>query len=224
MIIDIILIAVILLFAAIGVKRGIAKTLLNLAGLIVTAFLAYYISSFLSQLIYDLFIKQTVITNIQQIIQQNGIDYAVSNSLEAVPEWITGIISFFLGIFGISLNALENQIAIPDNLSASAAQTIESAVRPVVTSLFAIIIIAVLFIIIFIFVKKLIKLVSRVFNIPVIKQINQLFGGILGIAEGFLIVWIAVNIFSMAMQFSNSDLASNELFSGAVFRFFCMGV
>lgn len=224
MITDIIIVAVIVLFALIGVKRGIAKTILNLAGLVLTAISAYYLSSFLSQFIYDSFLKQTVITNIQQIIEQNGIDYALNNCLEAVPQWINGILSFFAGIFGVSLDEFESQLIIPSDISSSTSQVVESAVAPVVTSVLSIIFVIVLFVIIFIIVKKLIRLASGVFNIPVIKQINQLLGGIFGLAEGLLVVFIAVNIFDIVTGYTNPALLSNELFSGAIFKFFSMSI
>lgn len=224
MIVDIIIIAIIVLFVIIGVKRGLAKTILNLAGLVLTAVSAYYISSFLSQLFYDMFIKQTVITNTQQIIEQNGIDYAVSNCLEAVPQWINGIISFIVGAFGISLNEFQNQITVPANISSSASQVIESVLAPVVTSVLSIILVIILFIIILIIVKKLVKLVLRIFNIPVIKQINQFLGGIVGLAEGLLIVFIAVNVISMVAGFSNPDLLSNGMFNGGIFKFFAINI
>lgn len=224
MIVDIIIIAIVVLFVIIGVKRGLAKTILNLAGLVLTAVSAYYISSFLSQLFYDMFIKQTVITNTQQIIEQNGIDYAVSNCLEAVPQWVNGIISFIVGAFGISLNEFQNQITVPANISSSASQVIESVLAPVVTSVLSIILVIILFIIILIIVKKLVKLVLRIFNIPVIKQINQFLGGIVGLAEGLLIVFIAVNIISMVAGFSNPDLLSNGMFNGGIFKFFAINI
>lgn len=224
MITDIIIVAVIVLFTVIGVKRGLAKTLLNLAGLLITAISAYYLSSFLSQLIYDSFIKQTVINNIQQMIEQNGIDYAFSNCLEAVPQWINGILSFIMGIFGVSLSEYQSQLALSSNFSTSASQAVENILAPVVTSVFGMFILIVLFIIILFVVKKLVKLISRVFNIPVIKQINQLLGGIIGLAEGLLIIFIAVNIFDIVAIFSNPALLNNELFSGAVFKFFSMTV
>lgn len=224
MITDIIIVAVIVLFAAIGVKRGLAKTILNIAGLVLAAISAYYLSSFLSQLIYDAFLKQTVINNIQQIIEQNGIDYALSNCLEALPQWINGILSFIIGIFGMSLNEYQNQLVLSSDFSSSTSQAVENVLAPVVSSVFGMILLVILFILIFIIVKKLIKLISRVFNIPVVKQINQLLGGIFGLAEGLLIVFIAVNIFVIVTEFSNPALLNNELFSGAVFRFFSMSI
>lgn len=222
MIIDIIIIAVIVLFTAIGVKRGLAKTLLNLAGLVVTAISAYYLSSFLSQLIYDSFLKQTVINNIQQIIEQNGIDYALSNCLEAVPQWINGILSFIIGIFGMSLSEYQNLLVPSSSFSTSTSQAVETVVGPVVTSVFGMILLFVFFIIILIIVKKLVKLISKVFNIPVVKQINQLLGGVFGLAEGLVIVFIAVNIFDIVTFFTNPALLNNELFDSAIFKFFSM--
>lgn len=224
MIIDIIIIAVIVLFAAIGVKRGLAKTILNIAGIILSAVAAYHLASFLSLVIYDSMLKQTVQSNIQQLITQNGADYAFSNCLEAVPNWINGIISFIVGLFGVTMSDYQKQISFPQNLSATAAQSIEGAVSPIVTSILSILLVIVLFIIIFVLVKCLIRVVAGVFNIPIVKQINQLLGGIFGIAEGFLIVWLGVNIFSLVTGFSNPAFMNNEIFSGAVFKFFCMSV
>ena len=60
------------------------------------------------------------------------------------------------------------------------------------------------------------------FNIPVVKQINQLLGGVFGLAEGMVIVFIAVNIFDIVTIFTNPALLNNEIFNGAVFKFFSM--
>lgn len=224
MIIDILIVAVILLFAAIGVKRGIAKTLLNIAGIVVTAVCAYYLSDFLSQVIYDAFIKQTVISNVTQIIEENGLDYALSNSLLALPEWLSGFIIFVSSLFGINETKLQDSLVFSDEISSSSSNMIESAVAPLATSLLSFILIIVLFIIIFILVKKLIKLVAKAFSIPVIKQINQLLGGVFGIAEGLIIVWIAVNILSLAAVLSEQNTIESVLLQSTLFKFFSVAV
>lgn len=224
MIIDILIVAVILLFAAIGVKRGIAKTLLNIAGIVVTAVCAYCLSDFLSQVIYDAFIKQTVISNVAQIIEENGLDYALSNSLLALPEWLSGFIIFVSSLFGINETKLQDSLVFSDEISSSASNMIESAVAPLATSLLSFILIIVLFIIIFILVKKLIKLVAKAFSIPVIKQINQLLGGVFGIAEGLIIVWIAVNILSLAAVLSEQNTIESVLLQSTLFKFFSVAV
>lgn len=222
MVADIIILAIIILFAVVGVVRGFARTLANFVGIAVAAVVSYYISDFLSQFVYDTFIKETVITNLQQTIQQSGFDYAVANSFEAVPEWIMGIISTIVGLFGATAEDFQSSIAIPENLTTTAAQTIERTIEPVITTIFSSLLMFVLFIILLIIVKKLIKIIVKVFDMPVIKQINQLLGGLFGIAEGCVLVFVAVNIFFAVIQTAGSPMLENEMLSGTLFKFFCI--
>lgn len=222
MISDIIIIVLIVGFTIAGFKHGISKTLLNIAGLIVTVAAAYYLSDFFAGLIYDCFIEQTVITNLEQLISSNGIDYAVANCFEAVPQWISGILSAILFVFGTDLNSFEKKMAIPSNITSSAVNTVESSLESVITSVFKIILIIVFIIIVSIIVKKLIRLVSKVFNIPVIKQVNKLLGGILGVVEGIIFVWIAVNVFYFITSFTASDILYSNFVAGTLFKLFCV--
>lgn len=222
MVADIIIVAIIILFAVVGVVRGFARTLANFVGIAVAAVVSYYIADFLSQFVYDTFIKETVITNLQQTIQQSGLDYAVANSFEAVPEWIMGIISTIVGFFGATAEDFQSSIAIPENLTTTAAQTIERTIEPVITTIFSSLLMFVLFIILLIIVKKLIKIIVKVFDMPVIKQINQLLGGLFGIAEGCVLVFVAVNIFFAVIQTAGSPMLENEMLSGTLFKFFCI--
>lgn len=222
MIANILIIALVVLFTVIGEKRGFAKTLANFAGILITAVVSSYLADFLSQFIYDSFLKETVVSNLQQIIQQNGIDYAVSNCFDAVPTWIMGMISAVVGLFGTTTQELQGSLKISEGMSVAAAQSIEATIQPVVTSIFSSLLMIVLFLILIIIVKKLLKLVLKVFNIPVIKQINQLLGGLLGFAEGCVIVLIAVNIFYAVMIIADNSLINNEMVTGSLFNLFCL--
>lgn len=224
MIANIIIIATIVLFIIIGIKRGIAKTLLNLAGLIFTAITAYYLSSFLAQLIYDNFLKQTIISNLEQIIEQQGIEYAVLNCFDAVPIFITAILSLIFGLFGVSLEEFQKNMSFSKDVSLSLAENIEASLSSTVTTVLAIILIILLFIIILILVKKIIKLALKIFEIPVIKQINKLLGGLLGAVEGIVFLWFAINIFYAIMSFINPVMLDNSFISGDLFNFFCISL
>lgn len=222
MIADIIIIALIVIFAIIGFKRGIAKTLLNIAGLLVSAISAYYLSSIVAQFVYDTFLQQTVVTNIEQLIQDKGMEYAIANSFEAVPQWISGVISFIVGLFGITLNEFEQNMNVTQNITISVAHTIEGALSSVIVTAIGVIIAILLFIIIFIIVKKLIRLVLNVFRVPVIKQVNQLLGCLLGGVEGMIFVWFAVNLFYAIMLFTDPSAIQSGMVTGEVFKFFCV--
>lgn len=224
MVADIIIIAVFALLFFIDFKRGIAITILNVAGVALTGFLAYHISNFLASWVYTAFVQQTLTTNLQQMIDTQGINSAIANSFSALPNWVMGMLGFFLSIFGLDSSAYTNDFQVPNSAAAAVSTSVENLIQPVITGMFRLVIGAVLSIIIFIIIKILVKKLARVFKIPVVKQINKLLGGVLGLAEAAILVFFAVNIFSGVLEFSNPEMLNNPMISGAVFKFFSVAV
>lgn len=223
MIADIIIIVTIVLFILLGVRRGIAKTFFNIIGLVASVVSAYYLSQIFSQWIYDLCVKQTIITNLQSSINESGITSAFNNCLTALPDWVFAILSGFCSLFGLKTDVFVETFKLPENLSSVGATTIESMIEPVITTLFSIILVIILFFVILIILKKIIKLVLRLFNIPIIKQVNKILGGVLGTVEGIVFVWIAVNVFYIIMAFANPQILSDNLVRGTIFNLLCFG-
>jgi len=221
---DIIIIAVFALLFFIDFKRGIAITILNVAGLALTGFLAYHISNFLASWVYTAFVQQTLTTNLQQMIDTQGINSAIANSFSALPNWVMGMLGFFLSIFGLDSSVYTNDFQVSNSAAASVSTSVENLIQPVITGMFRLVIGAVLSIIIFIIIKILVKKLAIVFKIPVVKQINKLLGGVLGLAEAAILVFFAVNIFSGVLEFSNPEMLNNPMISGAVFKFFSVAV
>lgn len=224
MVADIIIIAVFALLFFIDFKRGIAITILNVAGVALTGFLAYHISNFLASWVYTAFVQQTLTTNLQQMIDTQGINSAIANSFSALPNWVMGMLGFFLSIFGLDLSVYTNDFQVPNSAAAAVSTSVENLIQPVITGMFRLVIGAVLSIIIFIIIKILVKKLAIVFKIPVVKQINKLLGGVLGLAEAAILVFFAVNIFSGVLEFSNPEMLNNPMISGAVFKFFSVAV
>ena len=224
MVADIIIIAVFALLFFIDFKRGIAITILNVAGVALTGFLAYHISNFLASWVYTAFVQQTLTTNLQQMIDTQGINSAIANSFSALPNWVMGMLGFFLSIFGLDSSVYTNDFQVPNSAAAAVSASVENLIRPVITGMFRLVIGVVISIIIFIIIKILVKKLARVFKIPVVKQINKLLGGVLGLAEAAILVFFAVNIFSGVLEFSNPEMLNNPMISGAVFKFFSVAV
>jgi uncharacterized membrane protein required for colicin V production len=221
---DIIIIAVFALLFFIDFKRGIAITILNVAGVALTGFLAYHISNFLASWVYTAFVQQTLTTNLQQMIDTQGINSAIANSFSALPNWVMGMLGFFLSIFGLDSSAYTNDFQVPNSAATAVSASVENLIQPVITGMFRLVIGVVISIIIFIIIKILVKKLARVFKIPVVKQINKLLGGVLGLAEAAILVFFAVNIFSGVLEFSNPEMLNNPMISGAVFKFFSVAV
>lgn len=224
MVADIIIIAVFALLFIIDFKRGIAITILNVAGVALTGFLAYHISNFLASWVYTAFVQQTLTTNLQQMIDTQGINSAIANSFSALPNWVMGMLGFFLSIFGLDSSVYTNDFQVPNSAAAAVSTSVENLIQPVITGMFRLVIGVVISIIIFIIIKILVKKLARVFKIPVVKQINKLLGGVLGLAEAAILVFFAVNIFSGVLEFSNPEMLNNPVISGAVFKFFSVAV
>lgn len=224
MVADIIIIAVFALLFFIDFKRGIAITILNVAGVALTGFLAYHISNFLASWVYTAFVQQTLTTNLQQMIDTQGINSAIANSFSALPNWVMGMLGFFLSIFGLDSSVYTNDFQVSNSAAAAVATSVENLIQPVITGMFRLVIGVVISIIIFIIIKILVKKLARVFKIPVVKQINKLLGGVLGLAEAAILVFFAVNIFSGVLEFSNPEMLNNPMISGAVFKFFSVAV
>lgn len=224
MVADIIIIAVFALLFFIDFKRGIAITILNVAGVALTGFLAYYISNFLASWVYTAFVQQTLTTNLQQMIDTQGINSAIANSFSALPNWVMGMLGFFLSIFGLDSSVYTNDFQVPNSAAAAVSASVENLIQPVITGMFRLVIGVVISIIIFIIIKILVKKLARVFKIPVVKQINKLLGGVLGLAEAAILVFFAVNIFSGVLEFSNPEMLNNPMISGTVFKFFSVSV
>lgn len=174
MVADIIIIAVFALLFFIDFKRGIAITILNVAGVALTGFLAYHISNFLASWVYTAFVQQTLTTNLQQMIDTQGINSAIANSFSALPNWVMGMLGFFLSIFGLDSSVYTNDFQVPNSAAAAVSTSVENLIQPVITGMFRLVIGVVISIIIFIIIKILVKKLARVFKIPVVKQINKL--------------------------------------------------
>ena len=224
MVADIIIIAVFALLFFIDFKRGIAITILNVAGVALTGFLAYHISNFLASWVYTAFVQQTLTTNQQQMIDTQGINSAIANSFSALPNWVMGMLGFFLSIFGLDSSVYTNDFQVPNSAAAAVSTSVENLIQPVITGMFRLVIGVVISIIIFIIIKILVKKLARVFKIPVVKQINKLLGGVLGLAEAAILVFFAVNIYSGVLEFSNPEMLNSPMISGAVFKFFSVVV
>jgi uncharacterized membrane protein required for colicin V production len=221
---DIIIIAIFALLFMIDFKRGIAITILNIAGVALTGFLAYHISAFLASWVYTAFVQQTLITNLQQMIDTQGINAAIANSFSALPDWAMGMMGFFLSLFGTDASIYTNDFQIPNQTATTVSVSVEQLIQPIITGFFQMVIGAVISIVVFILIKLLVNKLAKVFKIPVVKQVNQLLGGVFGLAEAAILVFFVVNIYSGVLELSNPEMLNSPMISGAVFKFFSVAV
>ena len=222
MIIDIIIVAVILLFTLLGVWRGIARTLLNLVGMIVGMLLSRWLSNGLALWIYAAFIKPSVTASLEEQIMKNGFSEAVAKSLEAVPQWLDSIISSVFAPLGIRYEDLQNGMFIGRDQASSIAQAIEEPLSRIIIAVLSMVLMVVLFLVIMLIIKMIIRAILRAVHATGLSGINHFFGGILGFAEGFAFVFLAINIFYVIMTSASPSFKLDPQTYGVIFQTLCI--
>ena len=188
---------IILILMLIGAYRGIIRTLLNLIGLALDAFLSYHISGPLAQGMYDTFFKQTVITKIQEAVAQKGVSVAYESALSALPDWLSKMVGAANQLTGQGIDKLVNNYTLSDGQTLSIAQAIEAQLAPVIVAIMAVIIVFILFVLLMIIIKLIIRLILKALDGRVLRTFDRFFGGILGGVEGVLLVYFLCSVFNI---------------------------
>ena len=186
--IDIAVIALIAVFAFIGYRKGLVKTLLNFAGVFIALIAAFYIASPLSSFVFDTFFIDRIHNGVNKAIVNSAAD-TVTGAVAAVPDYIKK------GAKALDIN-VEKVISDSDpesgvSFAEDVAETITlKFARPIVTRLLAII----LFIILFVLLRVLIKVIANALNLvarlPGLNLANRTLGAVIGFAEGLLIAYV----------------------------------
>lgn len=191
LIIDLIIVAVILLFTFLGYKRGLIKVAIHLC----TFFIAIIVA----------FVLYKPISNV--IIENTNIDETIQTTITSkiLPE-------------GASETT---EVELPDNLPNMILKNSQNTIQSVANSFTTTLIESACFFLIFILVKIILKFVTIladwIAKLPILKQFNELGGTIYGILEGLLVVFTVFALISLAAPLIDSSVldAINSSFIGA---------
>ncbi len=218
MIFDILIILIILLFVLLGVWRGAARTLLNLAAVTVSAIIARFAASALAAAVYEHFIKKTVTDNITRLITESGEQYAAQHSMQALPGGVKSLIGVFSRMFGVAPDDLQGRLVSSTAQPEQVARAIEKPLGELTICILSVLIMLVLFIALSLVLKAVIRLTLGFFELPVVRGLNKLLGGVLGAVEGLVVVLVAVNLVYILVSCTNPAAAENNAVFGRLFE------
>lgn len=179
-IVDIIIIAIILLFTFLGYKRGLIKLAIKLCTFIIAIIIAF------------MFYKP--ISNV--IIQNTEIDDTIETAIteRILPE----------GISADEEVDLSNDL--PSIILKNSEKTVQSVATSISTTLIETICLLVIFIVVKIVLKFVTVLADLIAKLPILNQFNKLGGTLYGVLEGILIVFIGFAIISLIAPLLDSSL------------------
>jgi len=210
MILDVSLVLIVSVFLFIGYKKGIVKSVYGFLSLIVAGVGSYFSGKYLSQWVYGFFFEKSINESISNSVSASteNLTASVENVLSNLPEYVKNL----LGFFNVSEGDFFQQNTTAQLVESELQQSIKGAVVEVLGFIFII----VLFILILILMRLLSKPIVSIFEIPVIKQINGIFGMLFGLAEGLVICYIAVLVFRLIVPDAHSTLLNAEMFNNSV--------
>lgn len=184
-IVDLIIIAIILLFTFLGYKRGLVKLALGLC----TFFIAIIIA----------FIFYKPIAHL--VIENTNFDETIENAITSkiLPEGVSGDEEVDISNLSASL---------PSVILKNSSNTINSIAESVSRTLIESVCLLGIFIIVKIILKFVTILADLIAKLPILKQFNELGGTIYGILEGLLTVFTLLAIVSLVAPLLDS---SNEI-------------
>lgn len=226
-IIDIVVVALIAVFAFIGYKKGLVKTLLNFAGVFIALFAAFCISGPLSSFVFNTFVSDKIENGVNKAVV-NASAETVSDAVAAVPDYIENAAK----ALGINIEKVisDENIGEGSSFAQNVAETVTQKVaRPIITKLIAVIIFVVLFILFRILIKIIAKALNLVTKLPGINLANRTFGAVIGLAEGVLIAYICCFVIMQIAEIktggfigiTKAELDNTYVFSklGGLFQF-----
>ena len=218
--IDLIILAIILVCVLIYAKRGFVKSVFGVVGFVAAIVLAFMLSTPLSNFTYDKAIEPVVSTAIEKTLTEE-----VANSTQALSENVIEALPSF-----IKNNINEESFSKIDILNVDTAHSFsekicEDIVKPAAISVLKIIFSLVLFAILSIALKFLVKLINKVFSFSIIGKVNTTLGAALGVIIGIIVAVVFVLAVNLIISFSGEFLFfTPDNISGTILFRFIIGL
>lgn len=183
-IVMIIVIAILVFFMIWGFYRGFLRIILTTMALVVTIVLAGVLAPYVSGFLQNSFVGTGIDKRIGTYLEEH-IDEPIVNRVETAQEAVIEKLPLpkFMREDISDKNTPGEYIVLQVN---NFTDYLRTRLTSIAVSIIAFVL---LLILIYILIRILLRLSKVISRIPIIGGINRLFGGIVGLAEGLLVIW-----------------------------------
>lgn len=199
--IDIIIAAALIVFAALGWKRGLLRTLSELLVVAVAVLLAGQIANFAAPKVVDTFLRpqahKAIEKRVDQLEPEDALSYeTLEGVLEGIP-FVSDHVGELLADMCLSVQdkLLEEGHAL---LLHTALELADMVLDGVVCNLVRSIIFSVCFAALLFLLRLAVKMLNLTFALPGLKQANEVGGMLLGLGKGLVLVCLVVWVLDLA--------------------------
>ena len=194
MIFDVLLTAIFALLIFICYKHGAVRSLSRVIIYIVSYFSATIIGRLLADLSYQTYVKPAIEQSVSKSLENVSANTAEA-VIEALPDWLTALIGMdkqtLLSLFSGPVSSANNSII----------ETVCNVVKPITMGLLSFFITILLFFAILMICRKiLIRPLEKVFDLPVLKTVNHVVGGVVGFVQALLLVMMIAYLMRLILS------------------------
>ena len=218
---DAIAVAVLLISVNSCAKVGFAQTVTGIIGRIASFFGALFIGKAGSQLIYKLFLDNKILRFLEETVADS---VSADDILESLSEAADTLPAFMANFYGLTSTELEESIG---NSVLDAVTVLEQQiVEPAVTGFLHIVIFLIAFAVFSFLAKRFSEAVGFVFKLPIIKTADRFAGGLLGVVQGGINLYLIALVLRFVLYFLsdppalfNESLIMDTLIWSRVYEF-----
>ena len=192
---DIGFVIIILLCVVFGYKKGFFKSIAGFIGAVIAMFLAWVFAGLIANALYQGVFREKLIDNISAV-RSNAAWASFPEKAAQVVANLPGFLSNTLNNQGITSSQIEQSLQAAGN---NAAPATADLISPAVIWLLQLLLTVILFFILVILVRLVIKLIGNVFRLPVLRQVDGILGGLFGIFKGVVYIFLVCILLQLLM-------------------------
>lgn len=197
-IIDLVITAVLVVSMAVGWSRGMVHGLLTLVGTILALVVAAEVADVASDIIVEEFLRPATHAAIEERVETIKPEDIIASPLEELARAIDAIKNNFIReeagklLDSFRFSAGDSEELVQDKLLSVGIEIADAALRGPVREVISAVIAVVCFAILSIALRPVVWMVEKAFELPLLRQVNQLGGLVSGTLSGILLVLVAV--------------------------------
>ena len=217
--IDIVLVLIVVFIIWRAARKGFVRSLIELVGYVVAAIIAFTAGEMISDTVCQNYVSPAIVSVVSENIK-DGSETTASDVFGALPEYVKNVAK----LANITEDTVQDKLTSSlSNTADDIAKAISDLIIPVVKSAIKLCVSLILFVLLMIVVRFLAIAVNKIFDVPLLRTLNQTLGALLGVIRALLTVCILVLIVRLCMNISGNEflIFNNETIDSTfIFKFF----
>lgn len=200
-VLDLIIVAIILLFTIVMANKGFVKTVISFLGFIAALLIAFFLCGPVADFAYDKAVGPAIQKTVYNAVDdefKNGNNIEKSIQESSIPQIVKDKLA------NVDFDSYGNK-------SEEIADAVcEKVVKPLSVGLIKVIAFILLFVILSIIAKILANAINKLFSFSVVGKVNKFFGGILGIIYGIVFAALFIMLVNSLVSINGDIFGINK--------------